>query len=80
VKVEFSQARTRRGPTRRSWRGRSRRLSDGGAARTAQFEEWLAGYLGVSGAVGLYSCTTALFLAQKALGIGSGDEVIHHTR
>jgi UDP-4-amino-4-deoxy-L-arabinose-oxoglutarate aminotransferase len=44
--------------------------------RTRQFEEWLAGYLGVSGAVGLYSCTTALFLAQKALGIGPGDEVI----
>ncbi len=44
--------------------------------RTRQFEEWLARYLGVSGAVGLYSCTTALFLAQKALGIGPGDEVI----
>lgn len=44
--------------------------------RTKQFEEWLASYLGVKGAVGLFSCTTALFLAQKALDIGEGDEVI----
>jgi UDP-4-amino-4-deoxy-L-arabinose-oxoglutarate aminotransferase len=44
--------------------------------RTKQFEDWLAGYLGVKGAVGLFSCTTALFLAQKALDIGQGDEVI----
>jgi len=44
--------------------------------RTRQFEQWLAGYLGVSDAVGLTSATMALFLAQKALGIGPGDEVI----
>jgi len=44
--------------------------------RTKQFEEWLASYLGVKGAVGLFSCTTALFLAQKALDIGEADEVI----
>jgi dTDP-4-amino-4,6-dideoxygalactose transaminase len=44
--------------------------------RTRQFEDWLAGYLGASGAVGLFSCTTALYLAQKALDIGPGDEVI----
>jgi dTDP-4-amino-4,6-dideoxygalactose transaminase len=44
--------------------------------RTQQFESWLAQSLGVTGAVGLSSCTTALFLAQKALGIGPGDEVI----
>jgi UDP-4-amino-4-deoxy-L-arabinose-oxoglutarate aminotransferase len=44
--------------------------------RTQRFEEWLAEYLGVRGAVGLFSCTTALFLAQKVLGIGEGDEVI----
>jgi dTDP-4-amino-4,6-dideoxygalactose transaminase len=44
--------------------------------RTQQFEAWLAQHLGVAGAVGLSSCTTALFLAQKALGIGPGDEII----
>jgi UDP-4-amino-4-deoxy-L-arabinose-oxoglutarate aminotransferase len=44
--------------------------------RTRQFEEWLANYLGVAGAVGLFTCTTALYLSQKALGIGPGDEVI----
>ena len=44
--------------------------------RTKAFEEWLAGYLGVSGAVGLFSATTALFLALKGLDIGPGDEVI----
>jgi UDP-4-amino-4-deoxy-L-arabinose-oxoglutarate aminotransferase len=44
--------------------------------RTRAFEQWLAGYLGVKGAVGLFSCTTALFLALKGLGIGEGDDVI----
>jgi len=44
--------------------------------RTKQFEDWLASYLGVNGAVGLFSCTTALFLAMKAMDIGEGDEVI----
>ena len=44
--------------------------------RTKQFEDWLANYLGLDGAVGLFSCTTALFLALKALDIGPGDEVI----
>jgi UDP-4-amino-4-deoxy-L-arabinose-oxoglutarate aminotransferase len=44
--------------------------------RTKAFEEWLAGYLGVDGAVGLFSATTALFLAMKGLDIGPGDEVI----
>lgn len=44
--------------------------------RTRAFEEWLANYEGVKGAVGLFSCTTALFLAQKAMNIGPGDEVI----
>lgn len=44
--------------------------------KTKAFEEWLAGHLGVTGAVGLFSCTTALFLALKALDIGPGDEVI----
>lgn len=44
--------------------------------KTRAFEEWLAGYLGVTGAVGLFSCTTALHLALKALDIGPGDEVI----
>lgn len=44
--------------------------------RTKRFEEWLAQYLGVAGAVGVSSCTAALFLGLKALGIGPGDEVI----
>lgn len=44
--------------------------------RTKKFEDWLAQHLGVGGAAGLFSCTTALFLAQKAFDIGPGDEVI----
>jgi len=44
--------------------------------RTKQFEDWLAGNLGVTGAVGVSSCTMGLFLALKALDIGSGHEVI----
>lgn len=41
-----------------------------------EFEEKLATYLGVRYAVGVTSCTDALFLALKGLGIKEGDEVI----
>lgn len=44
--------------------------------QVASFEEQLAAYCGVSSAVGVNSCTDAIFLALKALGIGQGDEVI----
>ncbi len=43
---------------------------------TNQFEEAFSSYLGVVHAVGVTSCTAALFLSLKALSIGTGDEVI----
>lgn len=41
-----------------------------------EFEKDLASFLGVTNVVGLSSCTSALFLTLKSLGIGDGDEVI----
>ncbi len=43
---------------------------------TKSFEESLAEYLGGGYAVGLSSCTSALFLSLVGSGIGPGDEVI----
>ncbi|MFH1548930.1 MAG: DegT/DnrJ/EryC1/StrS family aminotransferase [Planctomycetota bacterium] len=44
--------------------------------RTAQFEKQFAEYLGAPYVVAVNSCTAALDLALRLLGIGSGDEVI----
>jgi UDP-4-amino-4-deoxy-L-arabinose-oxoglutarate aminotransferase len=44
--------------------------------KTAAFERALESYTGLRHVVGVQSCTTALFLCLKALGIGEGDEVI----
>ncbi len=43
---------------------------------TKEFENKLAEYLKVKNVIGVYSCTAALFLSLKALGIKEGDEVI----
>ncbi|CAK0759248.1 UDP-2-acetamido-2-deoxy-ribo-hexuluronate aminotransferase [uncultured Gammaproteobacteria bacterium] len=47
-----------------------------GGAAVAELEHALAAFHGVSDAVCLNSGTDALILAMRALGIGSGDEVI----
>lgn len=44
--------------------------------QVADFEQRFAEYCGTSFAIGVNSCTDAIFLALKALDIGSGDEVI----
>jgi len=45
-------------------------------SRLAAFEQKFAGFCRVAHAVGVASGTDALFLALKALGVGSGDDVI----
>ena len=45
-----------------------------------KFEKTLAEYIGVKYAVGLNSCTDALYLALRGLGIGRGDEVLVPSR
>jgi perosamine synthetase len=44
--------------------------------RVAEFETRFSQYIGCSHAVAVSSCTTALYLALAASGIGQGDEVI----
>ncbi len=44
--------------------------------RVAEWESALAHYLDIPHAVGTASCSTALMLVLRALGIGPGDEVI----
>lgn len=44
--------------------------------KVKKFEEEFANYHGVKHAISNSSCTTALFIAAKALGIGRGDYVI----
>jgi len=44
--------------------------------KTREFEEEIKSYIGVKHAVATTSCTTALELALRTLGIGRGDEVI----
>ena len=43
---------------------------------TSEFEESFAQFLNCRWVVGTWSCSAALFLCLKALGIGRGDEVI----
>src|SRR3990167_1030905 len=45
-----------------------------------KFEENLAKYIGVKYCVGLNSCTDALYLALRGLGIGQGDAVLVPSR
>ncbi|HAV43508.1 TPA: DegT/DnrJ/EryC1/StrS aminotransferase family protein [bacterium] len=44
--------------------------------KTALFEEKFKEYIGVEYAIALNSCTAALHLALKVLGVGPGDEVL----
>jgi len=44
--------------------------------KTEEFEKAFASYIGVKYAVGVNSCTSALDLALKILGVGLFDEVI----
>ncbi len=45
-----------------------------------KFEKTLANYVGTKYAVALNSCTDALYLALRGLGIGEGDEVLVPSR
>ncbi len=49
-------------------------LTTGETVKT--FENKLAGYLGAKYAIGVTSCTDALFLCLKCLNVGAGDEII----
>lgn len=44
--------------------------------KTREFESRFAGYCGVKHAVATSNCTTALYLAYEALGVGPGDKVV----
>ncbi|MDH3198997.1 MAG: DegT/DnrJ/EryC1/StrS aminotransferase family protein, partial [Candidatus Krumholzibacteria bacterium] len=44
--------------------------------RTEQFEGMLGDYLGVAHAVAVSSCSEAMFLSLRALGVGPGHEVV----
>jgi dTDP-4-amino-4,6-dideoxygalactose transaminase len=44
--------------------------------QTQQFEEELQDYLDVRHVVAMNSCSAAMFVALKALGVGPGDEVV----
>src|SRR5438067_12357566 len=61
---------------RRLWNDtfESMRLLNG--THLASFEKEFAQYCGVRHAVGVASGTDAIFLSLRALGVGSGDEVI----
>src|SRR5947209_2599224 len=48
----------------------------GTGPKVARFEAMLAEYLGVAFCRCVSSCTAALFLTLRALGIGAGDEVL----
>ncbi|MBI2917094.1 MAG: DegT/DnrJ/EryC1/StrS family aminotransferase [Chloroflexi bacterium] len=48
----------------------------GTGPKTVQFEREFASYIGRKHAVGTDSCTNALHLALRAVGVGEGDEVI----
>ena len=47
-----------------------------GGPAVAQFERGMAAYLGLPGAVAVTSGTVAIELALRALGVGSGDNII----
>lgn len=53
---------------------RTRQLSLG--PKLEQFEQAIAGYIGIENAIGVSSGTAGLHLCVRALGIGAGDEVI----
>ena len=48
----------------------------GMGAETIAFEDELASHVGIPHVVTVNSCTSALFLALRVLGVGRGDEVI----